>query len=267
MKYLHVLVCIRRGEGAHFKTGTFSGVLALEHVAGRVPVIVTTSHFSSKVCAERSRRAQAAGAGMVMVMPPYHGATIRVPEPGILDFFRVVSDALEIPIMIQDAPVSGTALPAPFLVRMAKEIPNVSYFKIEVPQATAKLRQIIELGGHAIEGPWDGEEGITLFPDLEAGATGSMTGGGYPDGIRLIFDAYQKGRRDEAAAEYQRWLPLINYENRQCGLLAAKILMKEGGVIASDAARHPILPVHPATRAGLIDAANSLDPLVLRWGK
>ena len=116
---------------------------------------------------------------MVMVMPPYHGATIRVPEPGIFDFFRVVSDALEIPIMVQDAPVSGTALSAPFLVRMAKEIPNVSYFKIEVPQATAKLRQIIELGGDAIEGPWDGEEGITLFPDLEAGATGSMTGGGY----------------------------------------------------------------------------------------
>src|SRR6185503_20439811 len=48
----------------------------LEHVAGRVPVIVTTTHFASRVCAERSRRAQALGAAMVMVMPPYHGATI-----------------------------------------------------------------------------------------------------------------------------------------------------------------------------------------------
>src|SRR5438552_17791579 len=35
--------------------------------------------------------------------------------------------------------------------------------------------------GNAIEGPWDGEEGITLFADLEAGAIGAMTGGGYPD--------------------------------------------------------------------------------------
>ena len=34
----------------------------LEHVAGRVPVIVTTTHFSTRVCAERSRRAQAMGA-------------------------------------------------------------------------------------------------------------------------------------------------------------------------------------------------------------
>jgi len=42
----------------------------LAHVAGRVPVIVTTTHFSSRLCAERSRRAQDAGAAMVMVMPP-----------------------------------------------------------------------------------------------------------------------------------------------------------------------------------------------------
>jgi 2-keto-3-deoxy-L-arabinonate dehydratase len=241
--------------------------LTLEHVAGRVPVIVTTSHFSTRVCAERSRRAQAAGAAMVMIMPPYHGATIRAPELAIYDFFQRISDAIDLPIMIQDAPVSGTPLSATFLVRMAQEIPNVRYFKIEVPQAAAKLRQMIELGDEAIEGPWDGEEAITLFPDLDAGATGSMTGGGYPDGIRQIFDAYHAGRREEAAAAYQRWLPLINYENRQCGLLAAKILMKEGGVIASEAARHPILPVHPAIRAGLIEVAQRLDPLVLRWAK
>ena len=241
--------------------------LTLEHVAGRVPVIVTTSHFSTRVCAERSRRAQAAGAAMVMIMPPYHGATIRAPELAIYDFFRRISEAIDLPIMIQDAPVSGTPLSATFLVRMAQEIPNIRYFKIEVPQAAAKLRQMIELGGEAIEGPWDGEEAITLFPDLDAGATGSMTGGGYPDGIRQIFDAYHAGRREEAAAAYQRWLPLINYENRQCGLLAAKILMKEGGVIASEAARHPILPVHPAIRAGLIEVAQRLDPMVLGWGR
>ena len=53
---------------------------ALDHVAGRVPVIVTTTHFSSRLCAERSRAAQDAGAAMVMVMPPYHGATFRVAE-------------------------------------------------------------------------------------------------------------------------------------------------------------------------------------------
>ena len=239
----------------------------LEHVAGRVPVIVTTTHFSSLVCAERSKQAQDLGASMVMVMPPYHGATFRVPEPQIHSFYQAVSDAIAIPIMIQDAPASGTVLSAAFLARMAQEIEQVSYFKIETAGAASKLRELIRLGGAAIEGPWDGEEAITLMPDLDAGATGAMTGGGFPDGIRKIVDAYAAGRREEAVQAYQEWLPLINYENRQCGLLAAKALMKEGGVIACEAPRHPLPSMHPDTRAGLIETAQRLDPLVLRWGK
>ncbi|MBK4735364.1 dihydrodipicolinate synthase family protein [Noviherbaspirillum pedocola] len=239
----------------------------LEHVGGRVPVIVTTTHFATQICAERSRRAQERGAAMVMIMPPYHGATIRVGERGIHEFFSRVSDAIRIPIMIQDAPVAGTTLSAAFLARMATEIANVAYFKIEVPQAAAKLRELIALGGDAIAGPWDGEEAITLMADLDAGATGSMTGGGYPDGIRQIMDAYAGNRREEAARLYEKWLPLINFENRQCGLIAAKALMKEGGIIASEAVRHPLQPLHPATRADLIDIARRLDPVVLRWGK
>ena len=241
--------------------------IVLRHVAGRVPTIVTTTHFSSRVCAERSKRAQDAGAAMAMIMPPYHGATIRVPQSGIYAFFQTVSDAIDIPIMIQDAPVAGTPLTAAFLAMMAKEIEHVSYFKIETPQAAAKLRDLIALGGDSIVGPWDGEEAITLLADLEAGATGAMTGGGYPDGIRQITDAWFAGRRDDATAAYERWLPLINYENRQCGLAAAKALMKEGGVIASDALRHPIPPLRPEARAGLIAIARRLDAAVLRWGR
>jgi 4-hydroxy-tetrahydrodipicolinate synthase/2-keto-3-deoxy-L-arabinonate dehydratase len=239
----------------------------LEHVAGRIPVIVTTSHFSSRICAARCQDAERRGAAMVMIMPPYHGATFRVPEPGIFDFYRIVSDAIKIPIMIQDAPAAGTPLSAAFLARMAQQIEQVSYFKIEVANAAAKLRDLIALGGDAIEGPWDGEEAITLFADLEAGATGAMTGGAYADGIGPIVKDYLAGRREEALAGYERWLPLINYENRQAGLLACKALMREGGIIACDDPRHPLAPLHPAVRAGLIETARRVDPLVLRWGR
>ena len=239
----------------------------LEHVGGRVPVIVTTTHFSSRVCALRSKRAQEAGAVMVMVMPPYHGATLRAGEGAIYDFFRMLSDAIDIPIMIQDAPVSGTALSAPFLARLAREIVNVAYFKIEVPGAAAKLREMIRLGADAIEGPWDGEEAITLLADLDAGATGTMPSGAYPDALRRIVDDYAAGRREAAVAGYERWLPLINYENRQCGLAGCKALMKEGGIIASEAVRHPVLPLPADSRSGFIEIARRLDPLVLRWAK
>lgn len=241
--------------------------LILEHVAGRVPVIVTTTHFSSRVCAERSRRAQELGAAMLMVMPPYHGATFRVAEPQIFEFCARLSDAVDLPILIQDAPASGTPLSAAFLARMAREIEHVAYFKIETAGAASKLRELIRLGGDAIEGPWDGEEAITLLPDLDAGATGSMTGGAYMDGLRPIIEAHRMGDRELARSLYERWLPLVNYENRQTGLLAAKALMKEGGVIACEAPRHPLPAMHPDTRSALIETARRLDPLVLRWGR
>jgi 2-keto-3-deoxy-L-arabinonate dehydratase len=241
--------------------------LCLSHVGGRVPVIVTCSHFSTRIAAERGRSAAAAGAAMLMLMPPYHGAGLRADENGILQHFARVAEAARIPIMVQDAPLSGVNLSVPFLVRLAREVPAVRYFKIEVPGAAAKLRGLIEAGGAAIGGPFDGEESITLMADLDAGATGTMPSALLPDLIKPVLEHHRGGRRDAAATAYARILPLINYENRQCGLRATKAVMAEGGVIRSDAVRHPLEALHPATRAGLLELARELKPLALRWGK
>jgi 4-hydroxy-tetrahydrodipicolinate synthase len=241
--------------------------LCLEHAAGRVPVIVTISHFSTKVAAERAREAAAMGAAMVMMMPPYHGTGLRAEEEAVFEHFERVGAAGGIPIMVQDAPLSGVALSVPFLARMAREIEQVRLFKIEVPQAAAKLRALIEAGGDAIEGPFDGEEAITLMADLDAGATGSMTSATLPDLIRPAIVAHAEGRRAEAAAIYARVLPLINFENRQCGWRACKSVMMDGGVIGSDHVRHPTRGLHPETRAQLLDLAREVSPLALSWGK
>jgi len=241
--------------------------LCLSHIAGRCPVIVTCSHFSTQIAVERGRKAAATGATMLMLMPPYHGAGLRADENGMFEHFARVADAASIPIMIQDAPLSGVQLSIPFLVRLAREIPLVRYFKIEVPGAATKLRGLRAAGGDTIEGPFDGEESITLMADLEAGATGTMPSALLPDLIKPVLTYYHAGQRKEAAAVYARILPLINYENRQCGLRATKTVMMEGGVIKSDAVRHPLEPLHPTARTGLIEIARELQPLALRWGK
>jgi 2-keto-3-deoxy-L-arabinonate dehydratase len=241
--------------------------LCLVHVSGRVPVIVTCSHFSTAIAVNRARRAAAAGATMLMLMPPYHGAGLRADEALMLQHFAQVAEAARIPVMIQDAPLSGVSLSVPFLVRLAREVPGVGYFKIEVPGAAAKLRSLIAAGGDAIEGPFDGEEAITLMADLDAGATGTMPSALLPDLIKDVFTLYRAGRRHDAAAAYARILPLINYENRQCGLRATKTVMAAGGVIKSDAVRHPLEALSAATRAGLLDLAEQVNPIALRWGR
>jgi 2-keto-3-deoxy-L-arabinonate dehydratase len=241
--------------------------VCLEHVAGRVPVIVTTSHFSTAIAAERARRAKAAGAAMIMLMPPYHGTSLRADETGIVEHFARVAEAASLPIMVQDAPLSGVNMPVALLVRLAKEVQAVRYFKIETAGTAAKLRSLIAAGGDAIAGPFDGEESITLMADLDAGATGTMPSALLPDLIKPVVTYHVAGRRSEAARQYARILPLINFENRQCGLRATKAVMAAGGVIRSDAVRHPLEPLHPATREGLLELAREVNPLALRWAK
>lgn len=240
--------------------------LSLEHIAGRVPVIVTCSHYSTGIVVERVRLARELGASMIMLMPPYHGALLKGTEHQTYDQFSRAAD-VGLPIMVQDAPLSGVNLSVDFLVRMAKSIPNVSYLKIEVPNTADKLRAVIKAAGNSILGPFDGEESITLMADLDAGATGTMPSATIPDLIKNVVSAYAAGNRNQASSEYARILPLINYENRQCGLRACKHIMQQGGVIKSDKVRHPLDELPEASKAGLLELARELDPVALRWGK
>ena len=81
------------------------------------------------------------------------------------------------------------------------------------------------------------------------------------------MDAYAARPREAALAVYERWLPLINFENRQGGILTAKALMTAGGVIACEAPLHQFHAMNPAERTGRLEAAMRLDPMVLRLGK
>jgi 2-keto-3-deoxy-L-arabinonate dehydratase len=241
--------------------------VCLSHINGRVPVVVTCSHFSTRLAVERARRAAAAGAAFIMLMPPYHGIGIKIDEQSILEHYARVADSVPIPIMLQDAPLSGVHLSVEVLVRLVRKVPSVSYFKIEVPQAAAKLRRLVEIGGEAVKGPFDGEESITLMADLDAGATGTMPSALLPDLIKVVVEHHRAGRRAEASAAYARILPLINYENRQCGLRATKVVFAAGSVIDSDTVRHPLEPLHPKTRAELLELAREANPLALQWGR
>ena len=238
---------------------------SIEHVAGRLPIIVTISHFATKIAVERAQFSKDLGADIVMMMPPYHGALLKGNAQQTFEQFKAVGE-VGIPIMVQDAPLSGVELPVPLLLRMAREIEMVKLFKIECPRAANKLRILINEGGAAIEAPFDGEEAITLLADLDAGATGSMTSGLIVDQIKPVITHHLAGRRNEAIEAYSRVAMVINHENRQCGWQSCKAAMVEGGVIKSEYCRHPIEPLHPSIRSQLLDLLKPLDPLVLNWG-
>ena len=240
--------------------------LCLEHVADRTPVILTVSHFATDIAVERTRFAKDLGAAAVMAMPPYHGALLKGSQEQTFEQFSRIGE-VGIPVMVQDAPLSGVDMPADLLAKMARELEWVRLFKIECPGAASKLRKLLELGGDLIEGPFDGEEGITLLADLDAGATGCMSSALIPELIGEVVSHYLCGRRDAAEAAYNRILPVINFENRQCGFRAAKSAMQAGGVIKSDFCRHPIPPLPVETKNTLLAMLSQVDAATLNWGR
>ena len=238
----------------------------LEHVAGRVPVCVTTSHLSTRITVERSRQAEQLGAKMIMAMPPFYGATLKIDEAGVYDFFAQLCTAVSIDVMIQDAPMSTTALSVGLLARLAHDFDNLRYVKVEVPRAADKLRALAAAAGDDLPGLFDGEEAVTLLPDLIAGSVGTMSSALVPDRLGIAVRAYLAGDRAAAQAEYEDLLPLIHFENRQCGLVATKVAMAEGGIIGSSRTRAPIAGLPTETVTELLDLARRKHAKVLTWG-
>ncbi len=240
----------------------------LDRAAGRVPVVVTASHYSARIAAARCREAQRAGAAMAMLMPPFFGATMAVPPAGVLDWFRTVSAAAPgLPLMVQDAPLSPTRLPADLIVRLAAEVPAVTHVKIETPGAADTLRALTEAAADRLPGRFDGEEAVTLLPDLDAGATGTMCSATAPYELAAVVRAHRSGDRPAAARAWEDLLPLLHFENRQCGPRAQKHLLAAAGVIGSPRTRAPLAPLHPATAAALLELARARDLFILNWAK
>ena len=240
--------------------------LCLEKIAGRTKTIVTISHFSTKIVCDRAELSKSLGADIVMMMPPYHGTLLKGNAAQTFEQFNEINK-IGIPIMIQDAPLSGVDLTVPLLTKMINEIEYLTCFKIESPQAASKIRSLIKNCSSYLEAPFDGEESITLLADLHAGISGSMSSALLPEKIGPVIYNYLENKTEEAEIKYNNILPLINFENRQCGFRAAKTIMKEGRVIVSDFCRHPIKSLDTPTKKILIEMAKKFNLVSVTWGK
>ncbi len=105
-----------------------------------------------------------------------------------------------------------------------------------------------------------------MIPDLEAGAIGTMTSSLLPDKIGRAARMFLAGDREGATLLWEDLLPLIQFENRQCGLRAMKEVLHVGGVLASPRTRSPIEPIDDHTRRALLNLARRKEILACTWG-
>lgn len=211
----------------------------IAHVGGRLPVVVTCNHPSTLGAVRYAREAQDLGAAAIMFLPPFFGQWLSDLE-GVRRHSEALSAATEVPLILQDHPLSGIAMPGPFLVDLARTVDRLRYFKIESTRAPVKIGQVRELGGPAVTALFGGTAGIVFLEELEQGAAGTMPSSLLPQVFVRVLARYREGELHEAAALMAKYLPLIAFETHLGGQRAVKELLALRGTIASPFVRGPI---------------------------
>jgi 2-keto-3-deoxy-L-arabinonate dehydratase len=167
--------------------------------------------------------------------------------------------------MVQDHPLSGVPLPAALLARLAREVEQVRYFKIETPRAPVKFGATLALAGERVLGIFGGANGLLFIDELACGGCGTMPSGATPEVFVAVYHAFMNGEREKAETLFRHYLPLIYFEHSLGGKNFPKELLQMGGIIRSAAVRPPV----PAswdepTRQRAQAMARQYDLLVLR---
>ena len=193
---------------------------------GRIPVVIGTSGVSTKHAVELSRHAEAVGADAVIAMPPY---VRKAPPAEIYEYFRALSDAVTIPIFIQDyiAPV-GTPMSADLLSRMICELDHVEYLKEEAVPAGQMMTTVMRKTGARLKGVMGGAAGRYLLDEYRRGACGTMPACEVVDLHVQLWDLLDSGKEVEARAFFTKLLPLLNIESLYSFTVYKYVLHRRG---------------------------------------
>ena len=207
----------------------------VEQARGRVKVVVNTGAPGTDLAVQYSRRAEERGADAVMVIPP---TTMPTPGAQVREYYRRISDAIDVPIFIQD--IAGAPVPPPLAVQIAQESENACYAKVEVPPTAPRIGEAVEIGGGDLI-VFGGAGGNFFVEEMRRGSVGTMPACAIPEVFTRVWDLFQAGREDEADGEFDRYQPVLKQIGQGLGLAyyLTKEVLRLRGVFKGAYVRHP----------------------------
>jgi 4-hydroxy-tetrahydrodipicolinate synthase len=218
-------------------------------VAAQLPVFIGVTAQSTNSAIQLAKHAEKIGAAGVNAMPPPH---LQLSEESCAAFYAQLCHAIDIPVVLQNYyPPLGTPMSAPAIARCASGLNNLRYVKEETLPEPLKITELLSAleGTRAVDGVFGGQGGVYLLDELQRGATGNMPACHIGDALAKVWNAWDRGDRDEAARLHTRLLPMLVFERCYGGSPVYKAVLVHRGVIR-----------FPETRSG----ANGLDDFAYR---
>jgi len=166
----------------------------VDHVAGRMDVLVGTMDAYTPNAVRFSREAQEQGADGLMIIPPYYYTPT---DDEIFEYYRAICDAVDLPIMIYNNPVtSNIDMSAALIARLTKSFDNIRYIK-EASMDVGRVYDVIE----ATDGVMNVFAGERPVESFLLGAVGYVNpyGNYIPYATTRMWELLVEGRIAEAA--------------------------------------------------------------------
>jgi dihydrodipicolinate synthase/N-acetylneuraminate lyase len=231
--------------------------IVVGQVRGRVPVVINSGANGTDLAVYYSKLAQEHGADALMVIPP----SFMPAGPGeVREYYRAISDAVTIPIFIQDVPIAPVS--AGLARQIAEESEHVRYIKVETPPVASKVADMVAGAGEQLV-IFGGAGGGYFIEELRRGSQGTMPFCTQPEAFVEVWDLYQRGDERAARAVFDRTIAPINRIAAQgAGLFyqVHKELLRQRGLIRSAKVRAPSPPIDALTLRELQEVIEELYP-------
>ena len=203
--------------------------VVLDAVGDRARVLTGVGTFNTEHTVTLAERAAAIGAHGLLVVTPYYS---KPPQSGLLEHFRRVADATEVPIMLYDIPGrSGVAIATDTFLRLA-EHPRI----VAVKDAKGDLAASADVMSRTDLAYYSGDDAMTL-PLLSIGAVGVVGTSTHFSGLgtKQLIDAFVAGDVTTALRLHRQLLPIYTgiFASQGCILVKAGLGLQGRGVVAS----------------------------------
>jgi 4-hydroxy-tetrahydrodipicolinate synthase len=226
----------------------------VDQVKGRIPVVSGTGATGTELAILYSKEAEDIGVDAIMVAPP---RLAKPNEDAIFNYYNDIANEVDIPIVVQDEPVTYGVHFSPELLARLSNIDGVEYAKIEDAPSPYKITKIRKLARDKMK-IFGGLGGLYAFEELSRGACGIMTGFAYPEVLVKVYEDMTHGKKESARELFYRALPLIKFEAQPVLSLAIrKEILRRRGAIATAVVREPAAKLDP-------ESENELDELMAR---
>ncbi|MCR4426110.1 MAG: dihydrodipicolinate synthase family protein [Firmicutes bacterium] len=253
-----LFICGTYGSGLIMTVGQRkrAAEIFIQHVAGRVPVIVQVGIADTESAVELAKHAEVAGADAVASIAPYY---YNYTQSELKAYYKALIDAVDIPVYAYNNPkTSGNPLSAGLIKELA------SYGLSGLKDSSFDMVQFYKFAS-AIEDPdfrlIVGTEAI-MYPALMAGAAGCVSGVAnvYPEKVKALYSAVVDGRYEEATS--LQYLILAIRDTIKLGptIAICHDILKMRGVDAG-VVRSPFLPTEEDVRSKVRAALEAMGLL------